>query len=116
MDQFYSSYHGIALIDNVFSPLAVEELLAYCEESTVWHDDGPGDYTPKPGAAEGESSPQTGGRVCGLLFLQRALCSVPAAADVDVVHLSFQFVRGYLGAYLHEGFATGLILQVRRGQ
>ena len=69
MDQFYSSYHGIAVIDNVFSPLAVEELLAYCEESTVWHDDGPGDYTPKPGAAEGESSPQTGGRVRGVAVL-----------------------------------------------
>ena len=50
------------------------------------------------------------------LFFQRVLCSVSAGTDVDVVHLSLQFVRGYLGAYLHEGFATGLILQVRHGQ
>lgn len=79
MAQYLSSHHGIAVIDNAFSPEALEELLAFCEESTIWHDDGPNDYVP---TAEGEAPPASG------------------------------LVRGYLGAYLQEGFASGLLLQV----
>ena len=52
MAQYLSSHHGIAVIDNAFSPEALEELLAFCEESTIWHDDGPNDYVP---TAEGEA-------------------------------------------------------------
>ena len=54
MAQYLSSHHGIAVIDNAFSPEALEELLAFCEESTIWHDDGPNDYVP---TAEGEAPP-----------------------------------------------------------
>ena len=106
MAQYLSSHHGIAVIDNAFSPEALEELLAFCEESTIWHDDGPNDYVP---TAEGEAPAAS---------VRDPLCApLSLAATAEECRCCWGvlqgLVRGYLGAYLQEGFASGLLLQVR---
>lgn len=72
MLDFFSSETGIVVIDDFLTPEALEELLAFTEESTIWHDDGPGEY------------------------------------GTDR--------RGYLGAYLNDGFGSGLLMQVSQCQ
>lgn len=72
MLNFFSSETGIVVIDDFLTPEALEELLAFTEESTIWHDDGPGEY------------------------------------GTDR--------RGYLGAYLNDGFGSGLLMQVSQCQ
>ena len=58
MHEYYTSYHGIAVIDNAFSPQALAELLAFCEQSTIFHDDGRNQYLDDNGALRtGEAMP-----------------------------------------------------------
>lgn len=73
MLQFYTSDSGIAVIDNLLTDEALEELLAFAEQSTIWHDDG---RTSMRVALDSAISSQRGylgaykheGFACGLLF------------------------------------------------